>query len=105
MVGLSLLDSTQPTFDTLLITHLDPAVQVLGGEILAAAELIQQMHDHLSFGRMALTVVGIAVMTVIDLLHLFLEQLVRDQPLAIRLQQLPRLEVCGRHKISPFSAN
>ena len=81
MVGLAVLHHAQAALHAVLIAHLDPPVEVFGGEVLGTAELVQEVHNHLPFAGMILAVIGIAplaVMAVSELLHLLFKQFVRN---------------------------
>ena len=96
MKGLTLLHRAQPALHALLIADRDPTVQILRGEVLPAAELVQEMHDHLALSGVARAVIGVSTGAV-QVLHLLGKQLIGDEPLAICLEQLPYLKIGGCH--------
>jgi hypothetical protein len=94
----ALLDHPYPTPHTLLVADLDPTIKVLGRKVFPAAGFVEQMHDHFALGRVRLAIIGIALSAaVFDLAHLLLEQIIRDQPLTVRFEELLHFKICGRH--------
>ena len=97
MKGFPLLNRLQAALHTGLVTHHKPVVEILGCEIFPAAVFIQERQNHALFRGMRRPVIRIrchpVCLTGAQLIHLFLEESIRDYSLAIRLEELAYFKI------------